>query len=132
MRCSVLPALIPVPLSAEWIDDDELAARLERRKEPLIHLRAIDGQVRDVVIVVDDGDQIELRRLVGDRILERPRNDDEIRLRMIGHSLRQRGARLRRLRPYLAAGSNRERQQLRRVTRPGRNIQDLHTRPGPA
>jgi hypothetical protein len=49
-----------------------MTAGLQCRKQPLIHLGAVDRKVGDVVVVEDQRDQIELRRLFGHRIFERP------------------------------------------------------------
>src|SRR4051812_520518 len=39
------------------VDDDEVATGFQRREEPLVHLRAVDGKVADVVVIQHDGDQ---------------------------------------------------------------------------
>ena len=86
------------------INHDEMPARLQGGKQPLIHLGAVDRKVGDVVVVEDEGDQIELRRLIGHGILERSYHHNEIRLRLVAESLGKRRAWLFPLRPHPARG----------------------------
>src|SRR5205823_15069440 len=109
-------------------DQNEMPAGLQRGEQPLIHLGAVDRKVSDVVVVENEGDQIELRDLIGHRILERTYHRHEIGLRMVGESLGERLARLLPLRPYRAGGPDREREELRCIARTGGNVEHLHPR----
>ena len=110
------------------IDHDEMPAGFQSGKQPLIHLGAIDRQVRDVVVVEDEGDQVELRRAIGHRILERADHRYEIGLRMVGEALGERRARLFALRPNRAGRADGEREQLRGVARTRGDVEHLHAR----
>src|SRR5439155_20963209 len=103
--------------SARMIDHDQAAARLERREQTLIHPGTIDRKISDVVIIEDDGNEIQHGSLIRNRVVEGPRDQDEIRLWIIGEPLDERRPRLGRLRPNGSARTDREREQLRRVTR---------------
>src|ERR1700758_1220799 len=58
MQCLALGYAGSAP--ARVIDHDEVSAWLQRCEEPLVHLRAIDRKIRDVVVVEDERDQIQL------------------------------------------------------------------------
>ena len=68
------------------IDDDESPARFERRKQPLVHLGAVDRKIAYVVIVEDDCDEVELRGILGYGIIEGPLDEHEVGLRLVGQA----------------------------------------------
>ena len=87
-----------------------MPAGFQGGKQPLVHLGAVDRKVSDVVVVENEGDQIELRGLIGHRILERTDHRQEIGLRMLAESLGKCRARLFPLRPHRASGTDGERE----------------------
>ena len=93
IRCNVLPAETP-GVRASPSDRRRRDARRPSalRRAAGSSSRPVHGKIGDVVIVVDDGDEIELRRIRRHRVLERPEHDDDVGLRMVGEPLGQRGA----------------------------------------
>src|SRR6516165_11920290 len=58
------------------VRDHQIAAGLERRKQSGVHLGAIDAHVGRVMVEEQEGDEVEIANIRGQRIVERPRQAD--------------------------------------------------------
>src|SRR5262249_43244456 len=78
MRWNVFPTVAPSPGRAEWSAITSIAAGLERRVEPAIHLGAIDLHISRVVVKEKESDEVEITHVGGQRVVERPRQHDDL------------------------------------------------------
>src|SRR5262245_817562 len=115
------------------VGDHQHAAGLERRVELAIHLGAVDLHIGRVVIKEKERDEVEIARVGGQRVVERPRQRDDLRHRRRLHARLEALLRARAevdgvLGVDDAACPDRARHQLGAVAAAGSHIEHLHAR----
>ena len=115
------------------IGDHQNAARLERGEQLAVHLGAIDRHVGRVVVVEEEGDEVQIARIGRQRVVERPRQHDDVLHRRGLHArldpLLRPAAEVGRVLPIdLAARARCARHQLGAVAAACAHIEHLHAR----
>src|SRR5262245_35812024 len=115
------------------VGDHQHAAGLERRVEPAVHLGAIDLHISRVVVKEKESDEVEITHVGGQRVVERPRQHDDLRHRRRFHARLEALLRARAevdgvLGVDDAAGADCARHQLGAVAAAGSHIEHLHAR----